>query len=75
MYCGCPYARRVGCPIADVMRTRVIVRRADGELVALGIEDEVGHVLVGGLACPVQQREDTDLYCEEDNVAGVAAAL
>ena len=49
--------------------------RSTGELVAFGIEDEVGHVLVGGLACPDQQREDTDLYCEEDNVAGVAAAL
>ena len=49
--------------------------RSTEELVALEIEDEVGHVLVGGLACPDQQREDTDLCCEEDNVAGVAAAL
>ena len=49
--------------------------RSTEELVALEIEDEVGHVLVGGLACPDQQREDTELCCEEDNVAGVAAAL
>jgi len=49
--------------------------RSNQELVAFEIGDEVGHVLVGGLACPVQQCEDTDLCCEEDNVAEVAAAL
>ena len=49
--------------------------RSTEELVVFEIEDEVGHVLVGGLACPDQQREDTDLCCEEDNAAGVAAAL
>ena len=49
--------------------------RSTEELVVFGIEKKVGHVPVGGLACPDQQREDTDLCCEEDNVAWVAAAL